>query len=408
MSKILTFIMTLSFVLTAASLHANTRYGWGTITSIQFEDNPNGHGKGRYPHFRVLIECGNEIECPEWKEQLVPIHQVGRHGPTVYVLDGKLSTAKEALKVGRMVNVMDNQYMAVSSTVMGPEAVAGKRDPENAIYMVEIGSAQIPYELYDWRSDSWKPVRNPQTKVQLFVDVAGGEVRDAYVVKKTRYLPRTHQEIEKSSLKVTGGRISGEVTVAFNLKGCNVRPAKGQEAIVKTMQVDATVTDAGVIVGGKDKRKIGRLLNRPNAMPQAGQFWMRFTDTPMNRDRGFVVAPLKDGQLEGVTFMYGKGLPLAVLSDNELMIGDDSFSGTSAGNLKVWQTEHPCKITFKGRLFGNRIIIGEYTLTWGDMVIKDHFRGGIVAEGAPPLVNKDKATLAIAKPAIDEWKKNRK
>jgi len=51
---------------------------------------------------------------------------------------------------------MGDQYMAVSSTVMGPDAVPGQRDAGDAIYMVELGGLSPEMETYDKHSKAWK------------------------------------------------------------------------------------------------------------------------------------------------------------------------------------------------------------------------------------------------------------
>jgi hypothetical protein len=102
--------------------------------------------------------------------------------------------------------------------------------------------------------------------------------------------------------------------------------------------------------------------------------------------------------------MYKKGLPLSTFEDNAITLAGDKLSGRLAGDLKVWSRTEPCKIEWEGRRFGNRMILGDYTLTWGEMVITNHLRGGIVAEGAPPLVNLDPSIREAGKPAIDAWK----
>jgi hypothetical protein len=139
-------------------------------------------------------------------------------------------------------------------------------------------------------------------------------------------------------------------------------------------------------------------------MPTEGTIWFRFTDIPHSRIYGFAVGPLTDGKVGKTTVMYNKGLPLSIFENNAITFDGDKLSGSLAGDLPVWGKTEACRIEWSGRRFANRMILGDYTITWGEMVIKDRFRGGIVADGAPPLVNLDSSILEAGKPAIDAWK----
>jgi len=115
-----------SLVVLTASAHATTRYGWGTIVSVDFDGNPEGWGSAKAPHFRFLVECGNQISCGEWGSQLIPYTGRTRHGPIRIILDGKPATPKEALKAGRFVNAMGDRVMVISLNGQRSRSLGGE------------------------------------------------------------------------------------------------------------------------------------------------------------------------------------------------------------------------------------------------------------------------------------------
>ena len=302
-----------------------------------------------------------------------------------------------------MVNIMGDQYMAISSTVNGPDAVPGQRDASNAIYMLDLGGLSPELEAYDTHKKSWtkKAVRVGLT---LFLDVTEGQIRDGVIVASGY---RTHENVDVSGLTLEDGKLTGELAFSVNPNRSTLRLPDGKTSLELARKVDCAVTEDGGITGADGKRQIGRLLNRPAAMPEEGTIWFRFTDIPHSRIYGFAVGTLVDGKIGETTVMYNKGLPLSTFANNTITLDADGLSGSLAGDLTVWSTTAPCRIEWKGRRFGNRMILGDYTLTWGETVIKDRFRGGIVADGAPPLVNMDPAILAVTKPVIEKWKRDR-
>jgi hypothetical protein len=235
----------------------------------------------------------------------------------------------------------------------------------------------------------------------LFLDVKSGQIRDGFVVLSGQ---RTHENVDVSGLTLADGKLTGDLAITLNPNRSTLRLPDGQKTIELTRKVDCTVADDGAIKSADGRRQVGRLLNRPEAMPDAGTIWFRFTDIPHSRIYGFAVAPLVDGKIDKATVMYNKGLPFSTFESNTITLDGDKLSGSMAGNMAVWGKEAPCRIEWQGRRFGNRMILGDYSLTWADMVIKDRFRGGIVADGAPPLVNLDPTILEAGKPAIDAWK----
>ena len=383
----------------------------GTITSIQTEENPQARGQARYPHFRVLIECGNQISAREWSEQLVTIKHVGRHGPRVYILDGKLSTPEEALQVGRMVNIMNDQYIAVSSTVPGPEARAGTRNADSAIYMLKAGSITSKFETYDGKKKHWKEPEESRYEVTVFLDVTAGQISDAFIAGAWGHgrIRRPYQPVDASGLVVKDGTITGELSVTVDPNNQEERLLDDAKSLQHTFTINAVVDEKGTITSAGEKgRAIGRLLKRPDAKPEAGTLWFRFADIPHSRKVGFAVAPLTAGEIGSCTIMYNKGMPLTAFEPTTLTTKDNTVSATLAGTLKVWEKEAPCTIAVEARWFGNRMLIGTYTLTWGDLVITDSLRGGIEADGAPPLVNLVPEIRNAAQSVIDEWKQNKK
>ena len=179
--------------LAVGSVHATTRYAWGTIVSVNWEGNPKGSQWAKFPHFKVQVECSNGF-TPEWGEQLIPIINSGR-SLRAFILDGKASTAREALVVGRMVTVMDDWIIVVSSTVMGPEAQPGQRDTTTGIRYVSVGHVPGAFEKRS-RKGGWSAYKGRGFPLNLMIDVRDGKVVDAYAF--TRLAKRPYEPVDSS------------------------------------------------------------------------------------------------------------------------------------------------------------------------------------------------------------------
>jgi hypothetical protein len=162
---------------------ANTRFGFGTVMDVDWEGKrPENKGA---PSFTVFHEFRNLVDGREFDTRTYRIAEKTRHGDRVYLLDGKPSTARDALQAGRAVTTADNDMVIfVSSTVPGPEAAPGKKEAGEALYFVTTGDSQ------------------------LILDVAGGKI-----VAGIRIPPRTEAApwlpADVSGLKVEGDKIMG-------------------------------------------------------------------------------------------------------------------------------------------------------------------------------------------------------
>jgi len=281
----------------------------------------------------------------------------------------------------------------------------GKREPTTAIYSIDAGVVPGRFETRSKESgNKWKENPDCRPGARLMIDVKDGRIVDAFSIGAFK---RTHDDVDFSGLGMDGNSLSGTAKIIVGGRWANVRLAGGRESVEKTVSFTTAVGKDGAVsawwgTNAPNPKARGphvALFNRPDAMPGTGTFWVRFSNSPKGGE-GFAVLPIKAEGSGSGTFLYNKGLPMGTVDSSAITVKDGKVSGTLTGKIGNYDTV----VTLEGRLFANRMYLGEYTMKAGENEIRDRFRAGIMPEGCPSLINNDKDMLAVVKPQDEKWK----
>jgi len=361
----------LFLVLTAVPAPASTEVIFGTIVTV---DSENGR-------FTIFAEMFNYVGRGEGR-----VEQRGWGDRTLFMLDGDVSTAAEALKPGRAVMYQNHgSVILVSGKSPGMDAVRKADDPANAVHRMHAHKA-VPLPLKARRGGG---VEEHPVDVEIVVDVVDGRVAGA--VAMPSILNRPNQNIDAGRLVFADGKVTGTVSFAI-----------AHPAVVAEKPIEATLTltaaradkqsDAGCIsaVGGK-KTTVGVTTE---VLPRAadlvpGKAWMRLGVPGVYfRDHVFAVFDLTDGKAQpGGHHWYHKGKVNGSIDENSVALAGDRLTGelrstlTAGGGSGGERVPQVFKID--ARVLGHRYIFGTLTVTIGDKTHSGFVRGGLVPADSP-------------------------
>jgi hypothetical protein len=205
------------------------------------------------------------------------------------------------------------------------------------------------------------------------------------------WFKRPWEPVDGSELKMVEGKLTGTATISIGASGPGLRRADGTEIIEKKVTFDPA------------RAPQVTLFNRPDAaMPSSGTFWARLATSPKGGESFIVVTVAEDGTGTGA-LLHNKATGMGTVESSKIELKDGKLSGKVTGKIGDKATE----VSLEGRLFANRMLLGEYTMTSGAWKSTERFRGGIVPEGAPALINLGPKTMAVAKPMMDAIRKKK-
>jgi len=357
------------------STWANTRFGFGTIVKV----DPDGkESRMKAPHYVVHYEFRNLAWTRVWHNETYPFKGRTRHGWRVYFLDGKPSTAEEAIKVGRAICHSDNDMVMHVSTKPGPY-VAG------TIGSINDGLARLM--LKGAFGATAAKVNRGQVgemlwvgcDIDLILDLNDKNIRGAAVVQA--FHGASDHPIDCSRWKRDGNTLEGAFSVKVPFGKSSRYKLKEGDSVEATYTVKVTIDGKGVASGsydgtlrGKDKKGAvtGAAIAR-SAMPKAPRLWMQFDPFPGAR-KGYVILEFEGGKAkEGGRILFSKGHRIGEITDQDLVLTDGAIKGTLTGELRADE------ITFDidADVLANRWVSGRCTMKLGEVTTVTTFRGGL-------------------------------
>jgi len=355
-------ILTLILLLVAGPVAASTSMLFGTIVAVDHEKKTCNI---RTDFFNYTGRGEGSIYC--WRYDPA-------RSPKLFILDGRPSTAEQALVVGRAVTLWDGAILIASSDCTGPDADRQGKDPRNGIYEIDLGSRAL--NLVDVRG------KEKSCDLRLVLDVINGVIAHGVAISAgLSKLP--YHEADCSDLAVGDGKVTGTVKVAV------IHPAKpGTEPVAVSYTLDAGLaagklagTCAGKDIGGK---LTGSLLPRL-APPDPGRVWLRVAAPCFAKGHVFAVFDVAGGaaQAGGSTFWH-KGTVNGTIGENALRV--DVANRRVTGHLVATLTKHgegEYRIGLDAPIVGGRWILGPVTVEHGGEIIRGRVRGGLVGPTAP-------------------------
>jgi hypothetical protein len=306
----------------------------------------------------------------------------------VYFLDGKPSSAKEALAVGRTICHTANDMAIFVSSRPGPATKAGKGSVRDGLARIEMRGALRFTAAKMTRSGAgeMEPIATPVT---LVLDLGKDGIAGTAVVGLFGFL--SDHVLDCSGLSRRGDRIVGPVALRIELPEAVAGDKEKQgyrlehgNTIEASWTLDAAVADDATVSGRFEGTSNGaavegdlggEVLGR-SPMPAKPRVWLQLSHVPFLR-KGYLVLTLSEGRARpGGAILFSKGHRLGTITAADLRLEGDRLKGTLTGTISEHE-DAPVAFTIDARLLGNRLLSGPCTMAAGDETARCTVRGGL-------------------------------
>lgn len=361
-------------------LPANTRFGFGTIVQV---DRTGEHSRKDQPSFSVRYAFRNLKWSSIEPVQTYRIEEKTRHGWRVYLLDGKPSTAAEALQVGRAICISDNDMVCRVASTPGPHPLDASATPGNGIYHLDLDKA-LQAELAKSRRGQIGEFEQRRFDIQVLLDCQDGQVTAA-----TAVIPglrgQTDYVLDPSVWSWDAGTINGSLafTVGFT-DDSRYLPREGTElAIAATLSLETTTDGelAGSYSGTSGSQsvtgKVDGQLQPRGAVPATGRLWLQLDELDGSKC-SWAVLPFADGSGgEGGDLLHFKGHILGTCDGADLTLTDGKLRGT-ATCVDQHHGDAAYRLRIDADLYGGRLLLGRCILATADGEDREiALRGGL-------------------------------
>ncbi|MFC1462103.1 hypothetical protein ACFLQU_00715 [Verrucomicrobiota bacterium] len=354
---------------------ANTRFGFGTILSVDAEGKDD---KNKTPNYVVHYEFRNLAWTRIWHNERYRFHERTRHGYRVYFLDGKPSKPLEALKVGRAICHSDNDMVIHVSSKPGP-FVAGTIDSaQNGLARITLKGA-VKTTAAKVNRGQVGTMRPLGSDIDLMLDLSDKRIEGGAVT--AAFHGASEHSIDCSGFKRDGENIEGAFSVEVPFGKNSRYKLKEGDALEGTYAFKASVNAKGVVTGSYEgtcqakpiKGVVSGATIARSAMPKQPRLWMQFDPFPGAR-KGYVIVSFEGGKAKaGGRILFSKGHPIGDITAQDLTLDGATIKGTLTGKLRDGE------ITFDidAKVLGNRWVTGRCTMKLGESTTAVTFRGGL-------------------------------
>jgi hypothetical protein len=366
--------------------HANTRFGFGTITAVDL--------KAQGPTFSVCCEFYNLSPKTFLNTGVYPVN--GKHGDgRAYFLDGQPSTPEAALKVGRAICIADNEGTMYVSSQPGPQVPGAVGEVGNGIYRALLGGACQASQFAQLK-------RRPS--ITLLVDCQKGKVGSVVaVISETQ---NSDHILDPSTFQLQDGRLTGKLQLTLTFSEEELKRNPDWKPVPVVYDVDLTADASGKVTGSAKGTSGGMdmslnvqgdiIARTPDR--DAHRVWLYFEK--FNNGHGYMIAEAHGGAVSDGYVLYDKGFRIGSSSAKGVTVKDGKLQGSVA--LKFDGKPTVQELTVKGVVLGNRLIFGTYRDADG---VELPLRGGLVPLAGPQIEASSKEQREQVKVIMEEFKK---
>jgi hypothetical protein len=397
--------------------HANTRFGYGTIISV----DPDGSStRLKQPNYTVRFEMRNVDGWRKpWFTSSYPFRGMTRHGPTVFFLDGRLSPPEEALQAGRAICHTANDMFIFVSSRRGPDKIGAAGTLDEGLWMLSLPGA-IQFGTARVGSNGAGEKETVRAGATVILDLTSDGVRGALVPPFDGVL---EQRCDATGLRREKGHLVGSMTWQCTLSqgtpgdksDTGYQVDGGNQTIAVTVELDAVLDGQGTVSGSfagtsagaaTQGRVSGRAAVR-SSMPAAPRAWIELDAIPAIR-QGFVIWTFTDGRADPQgAILFSKGHELGRITAANMTLNGQRMQGTLTGVIGQ-QTDKPMQITIDAHVLGNRLLGGNCTMTMGEQTVRTAMHGGLCEQDAGQIGDGTKEQTEQAKQKQQQIKEGAK